>query len=92
MDHRRKNERIFDYYVLTVLAIIFIIIVEIMGRGTAKDAVLPILGGALSVDLGLIGLAAAHLWNAQKKDEVSNRSAIPPIDKSPTPVEPKPAA
>ncbi len=65
----RKVDKMFDYYVVTILSVLFIIIIEAMARQQARPEVITVLGSALGVDLGLIGLAAAHLWNAQKKPD-----------------------
>lgn len=78
MDHRRKGERLFDYAVLLCLVVIFTTIIEVMSRPTVKPEVLTVLGSALGVDLGLIGLAAAHLWNKQKNDGAADRKTPPP--------------
>ncbi len=65
----RKTDKLFDYYVVTILSVLFVIIIEAMARQQARPEVITVLGSALGVDLGLIGLAAAHLWNAQKKPD-----------------------
>lgn len=89
MENRRRTERLFDYVVLGALVLIFVAILEVMARANIKPEVLTVLGGALGVDLALIGNAATHLWGAPKKQTESGFSASV-TSSAPTPVTPTP--
>ena len=84
---RRGNERVFDYFVLGILAILFVIIIEVMAREAIKPEVLTVLGATLGGVGTAIALAAQHLWGAPKKqaDASLRVQAEPTVSPSPEP-------